>query len=405
MSSEISLSLKDQHSKICTWRNIIEYLSEKDRKILTRVCQALRIMVLHDPAADLEKMRERRTIWVVPPKSLTESIGLSELFFNSFKEPLSDIQQLISKDPNVDKVMRDIFAKEKAHLQYIPAYHAMNMETFITMLFIGIIHSCIPHSSPITSFIRFPSLKGPKTIEELFKMYPPNQYTGYDWAEPVRKELLSCNPHLFSNINWRGESAFLFFQRGANISPPPIKELLQELSLNYHLSLGDAEIDQLIACQKVLFDLVKNFNQLNLKKENRDPEINRGVMWQFLIPPAVLDRVAYASLPMGEKYPSHSGLSLSQRCLALKKDPSKEPDMQIRLLAQAMFVKEHDIHVFVHGCDFFSSKEPTKPKDINDEDWHLQQQYLDKKNQFLFYIKYFFTQKLLAIPKSRTNSL
>jgi len=75
MSFEIALHSKNQYSIMCAWRNVIEYLSEQDRKILTLVCHALRIMALHDPAAVLEKMRERRAIRVVPTKSLSESIG------------------------------------------------------------------------------------------------------------------------------------------------------------------------------------------------------------------------------------------------------------------------------------------------------------------------------------------
>lgn len=403
--SSITLSSKKQSLYLSAWRNIIEHLSERDHKICACICHTLRIMALHDPAANLEKMRERRALWVIPLKPLSPSIGPSELFLNSLKESLPDIQQLMSEDPNVDKVIRDIFAKERINPEYIPVYHAMNMETFIAMVFVGIVHSCIPHSSSVTSFIRFPCPKGPKMIKELFQIYPPDQYLGYDWADPVKKELLSCNPHLFGNVHWAGESTFSFYKNGSNISPPPIKELLQELSLNYHLALDGTEIDQIITCQKVFFDLAKKFNQLKLKKKHRNPEINRGVIWQFLIPPAVLDRVAYASASslFGKEYPSPTGLSLSQRCLDLRKDPFKEKDLQIRFLAQAMFVPEHDIHAFVHGGDFFFREKLEKPEGINEEDWNLQQKYVDQKNQLFFYVKYLFRKKLLAIPQKSTS--
>src|SRR5689334_11838383 len=99
MSISFSCS-KEKYSLICAWRNIIEHLSDQDRRICMRVCRDLRVMILHDPAANLEKMRERRAMWSIPSKALTESIGPSELFFNSRDRFPSGIYQSIMEDAN-----------------------------------------------------------------------------------------------------------------------------------------------------------------------------------------------------------------------------------------------------------------------------------------------------------------
>src|SRR5689334_15107068 len=184
----IASSAKSTDRQIYAWRGVIDYLGVKERETCVYVSRALRIMILHDPAAELEKMRERMVSRIALPKALSSSIGPSELIFNTLTKefPKAYIQKAINEDLSVEKTVKDIFAKERAHPEYIPAYHAMNMETFIFTLFTGILHSCIPHSSSVTSFIRFPSSKGFKTIEELFKIYPPYRWNLYDMEEPVR---------------------------------------------------------------------------------------------------------------------------------------------------------------------------------------------------------------------------
>jgi len=396
------------------WRRIIHCLTEKEQGICALVSRRLRTLALYDPSIDLENMHKRKAVRIGPITALPQAYGPCHHFLYSDSLSLEDsfeieefIQSRTQKDPYVAKTVLDVCKIESIHPEYIPLYHAMNITTYIFSLFTRILlkmpylpNEKFPCSAPI---IRFPSPDGPKTIEELFRQYPlRNPTERYDHRKDVQKELLALNPHLFANMEKRGESTWDLYLENESLDPPNSNVFFKMLCAHYKLSFTQEHIDKLIELQSELVALTIQFERLNLEDVRTLKSKNRGILLQILVPLAVLDQVAYASRPFG-KINKESDLPLSERCLRLRSNPRIEPNMQIRLLAQSIFVPHHHIKVFTHGCgDFLSNEELIKPDKMNEVDWVKQEKRIVRKKAILNEARELFSKMMLFPTNKKT---
>jgi hypothetical protein len=405
------------------WRNTIGYLTEKEQDTCTLVCKRLAILVICDPSADLEEMEKRKK--AVGNSKLISSnlqrsiIGPTRRFL--FNHPRSDytttqhihkqIRDEMEDDPTIDQTVQSVCAIESAYPDYIPLYHGGKLEALIYMLFTRVLLSTpyipemekFPCSNPL---IKFPSPSGPKTIGEALSEFPPDFN---DHMVSVRKELLSCNPFLFANFADRGESSWHFYLVNKNIFPNSASSFFGELCKNYHIKPHQKYLDRLEILHKELYQLAITFAEQiprTQKLWNGIPVthvICKGVLLQILVKPSELDKIGYASLRYGE-IDDASDKPLSERCRTLREDPDGQPYMQVRLLAQSIFINSYSIKVFVHCCGGFFNEEgfaDNKPNHMTENGWAIQKKCLLRKDEIFKEVKDIFTKMILLSPKKQ----
>lgn len=415
-ASSKSVSLKQIPSFILPvriWNNIFKYLPEIDRSACATTSRRLDILANHDPSVELRNMNQRKA----PPnpviRHISQGKGPSTLYL--FGNPTSPketygiqiIRKWMEKDPTVAKTVMEICQIEQEAIGYATGYHAMNVATFSLAFFNQIFLStpylqdeAFPCSVPL---IRFPSVHGPKTIQEFLTQYPPSvdSHEHYDHLGAVKKELLALNPYLFANLMQAGESTWEFYIENKNVSPPDILGYFKMLCAHYKVPEQPELLDTLSALQAELIELAERFSRRFLSESARDTEYQKGMILQLLIPFNLIDQVAYASLPYG-KIDESTLLPLSERCLTLRTDQrsavisSQKYEMQMRVLIQSLFVPSHGIKVIAHGCyDFFSETPPQKPSSMSPRDWEKIQTFLARKNEIIKEAKKIFSKMLL----------
>jgi hypothetical protein len=244
-----------------------------------------------------------------------------------------------------------------------------------------------------TSFIRFPSSEGHKTIKDFLTAYPlPKEFSFYDHQEPIRSELLSCNPHLFSNFDRRGESTWDLYLNDDDTGDAQKNEsFFRDLFKRHHIPFTRNDLEEMISLYEELVDLCQRFNQLGKLPGTRSSE---NMILQILVPRQLIDSVAYAATDFGHASPSE--LPLSQRCLSLRENPIKETTLQVRVLAQSILVPDHHIKVFAHGCGgFFADEDPIRLTSNSKEYWEAQQHCFAKKKEILVQINEYLTKMML----------
>jgi hypothetical protein len=365
-SSPIGGMLPDAH-----WYQIVDYLSDEDRATCSGISRRLSYLVLRNVSSDL----------VMQFCQSTKNFGPTHRFlFSSFEdncEKQQEIQKVFKKmneSSYIAKTVLDICKVEAMLPEYVPLYHGINIATYILSYFTYEMHSLLhPNKSLYNIPIRFPNSEGPRTIDKHFKKFPITKanYLKYDWDPDVRRVLLSCTPQLFTNFQFTGimESPWLFYCEGINMNPPSKYDyfdmLCKEYELNFIPKQKNVFLNRFLYLYNNLFDM-----------KNRD----YGMVLQIFIPPALIDKVAYASLRLG--IPCSPPTRLSQRCAEIRKKPCFNDEEQVRFLTQRLF-EDNGIKMFVHGEGFFSDPEGSLP-------------YLYVKKQTLHEIRKLFMQMLLA---------
>jgi hypothetical protein len=408
------------------WRCTIDYLTEKEQDAYALVCKRFAILVICDPSADLEEMEKRKkAIGNSKPISSDlqrSTIGpTSRFFFNHPRSDRTSTQQIhkqirgeMEDDPTIDQTVRSVCAIESAYPDYIPLYHGGKLEALIYMLFTRVLLSTpyipemekFPCSNPL---IKFPSPSGPKTIGEALSGFPPdfNDHMG-----DVRKELLSCNPFLFANFTDTGESTWNFYLLNRNKFPYRVSSFFQELCKQYQIKPHQKYLNRLEILHEELYQLAITFVE-QIPREQKlwngipvPPSICKGVLLQILVKPPVLDKIGYASLAFGEI--DKDDEPLSKRCLALREDPDSEPFMQIRLLAQSIFINSYGIKVFVYCCGGFFNEEglpDNKPNHMTEMGWAIQKKCLLRKDEIFKEARDIFTKMILLSPKKQKKTV
>jgi hypothetical protein len=400
------------------WRNIIGYLTEKEQDACTLVSRRSAVLVLCDPSVDLEGMDKRKKSIPINYKPtlsplLGSTIGPTVRFLSHHpraKDPQIQEQHRIIKawmedDVNVNQTVRKVCDIESTHPEYIPLYHGGRLAARVSMLFIEALlstpYNLKAEKSPCSNpMIKIPSPDGPKTIGEALSEFPPN-FT--DHMVDVRKELLSCNPFLFANYEQQPESTWAFYLYNLNIFSQSMGDFFQELCKNYHIQPHSKYLAQLEILHQEFCQLAVAFTKQSLP-ERYHPLASLGVLLQILVPPAVLDKMAYASFAYGKV--QKSALPLSERCLSLREDPDSQPLMQVRLLVQSIFIPEYRIKVYTHGCGgFFSEESPKKPNPMTEKEWAIQTARLLRKEKILEEVRDIFTKMILLSPKKHRTSI
>ena len=394
-------------------RHVLEYLPPSDKGSCASTSHRLKILVDYDPTKELQEMGKRRAGKVQPSRTPAFEYGPTFKFMFSYSNQeqryqVEKISQQIVKDRNVAKTFYEISQIESHYSDYIPLYHAMNLTTFTFSYFTRILLSSgllgsekLPTSAPL---IRFPSTDGPKTIAELFSRYPVTDSQPYDKIPDVQRELFSLNAHLFTNFFTEGESTWTFYVENHSVAPPSAEAFFKMLQKKYNFSISSDNMAKLQDLQGELCCIAQSFERRNVLQENREYCPGKGMVLQMLVPPSILDKVGYASRPYGFKDNS-SRLPLSQRCMKLRKDPHCEPDMQARLLSQSIYVPDHAIQVFTHGCgDFFSEKDPIPLNEVSASDIEKQKAFLARKKDIAAQAKGIFVESMTTRSKETSTS-
>jgi hypothetical protein len=394
-------------------RYIIGCLTDREQDAFALVSKRMAIITLCDPSADLEDMEKRKkaidSSKYAPSKLRELTIGPTGRFL--FHHPDSTtpavqnihgkIQDKMKNDPNVDQTVRTVCAIESSHPGYIPLYHGGRIEAVVSMFFIRALLSTpyIPGIEPfpcLNPLIKFPSSYGPKTAGEALSEFPPDFD---DHMEGVRKEFLSCNASLFAYFGLYGESTWDFYLTNRNVFRPDVKTFLEKLCENYQIRPNQKYFKQLEALHKELCQLAVTFGQQNLSRGQRYT-MCEGALLHILVKPAILDKIGYASVAFGEIQKSDK--PLSERCLTLREDPDSQPLMQVRLLAQSIFINSYGIKVFVHCCGGFFNEEGipnNKPDSMEQREWGIQQKCLLRKSKIFKEAREIFTKMILLSPK------
>jgi hypothetical protein len=381
------------------WRRIIDYLTMKEQDACTLVSKQLAILTLCDPSADLEEMDKRKIPICISSKLSPSEFHKSTLgptgSFLAHPDPdmedcfpgfYQSVKETMHGNPNVGQTVRNVCAIESAHPEHIPLYHGGRLEARVSMLFIHTLLSA-PYSKTekfpcLNPMIKFPSPIGPKTIEEAFSTFPR---IFNDHMPVVRQELLSCNPFLFAQYFSTGESSWDFYLSNYNVYPQSSREFFQELCKKYHIKPHEKHLQRLEALYEELCQLANAFSG----------EKREGILLQLLVPPAVLDKMAYASIEYGR--PFKSSKPLSERCLAFRKDHLSDT-MQVRLLVQSIFIPEYGIKVYTHGCGGFFSEEGS-PDLLSAQKCSEQKARLLRKEKIIEEARDIFTKMILLSPK------
>jgi hypothetical protein len=389
--------------------NVMSFLPQNDRGSAASVSQRFEHVVNHPTFSELENMRKRRAKSISPKtQQPTKIMGPTRKFLmadptsGSEKYQVSTIKVKMDGDRNVAKLVLTICSIEDESPQYIPFYHAMNLNTYLFSMFTRILLSIpyqdneFPCSNPL---IRFPESHGPKTVDELFAQHPvpKDKNAHYDHSPDVQRELLSLNPDLFANLMTDGESTWQFYLNDQSVHAPNTENFFRALCKKYHVPMGSKYFDLLLKLHAELCDTAAKYSRLNCSAESREMGAGgKGVVLQILVPQELVDDVAYASLPYGMPDTS-SSKPLSQRCLALRNNPRTE--MQARLLCQSLFVPDHKTKVLTHGYGEFFEREPRRFSQVSDADWGKQQKLIVERNKIRCKIKAVF--KMMLAPPSK----